>query len=86
MGLISRTLGGAVGSCEVVGVRVGLCVGGRGLLHVAARSTLGDGLVSGTLGPGAAGIRGRSTLGDGVTAVGGAGVFCWSNGRRILRS
>ena len=86
MGLTSRTLGGAVGSCEVVGIRVGLCIGGGGLLRVAARSTLGDGLVSGTLGPGAAGIRGRSTLGDGVTAVRGAGVFCWSDGRRILRS
>jgi hypothetical protein len=29
MGLTSRRLGGAVGSCEVVGVRVGLCVGGE---------------------------------------------------------
>ncbi len=75
-----------MGSCEVVGVRVGLCVGGGGLLHAAARSTLGDGLVAGTLGSGAAGIRGRSTLGDGVTVVGGAGVFFWSNGTRILRS
>ena len=65
MGLTSRTLGGAVGSCEVVGVRVGLCVGGGGLLRVAARSTLGDGLVASTLGSGVAGIRGRSTLGDG---------------------
>jgi len=75
-----------VGSCEVVGVRVGLCVGGGGLLRAAARSTLGDGLVAGTLSSGAAGIRGRSTLGDGVTVVGGAGVFCWSDGTRILRS
>ena len=86
MGLTSRTFGGAVGSCEVVGVRVGLCVGGGGLLRAAARSTLGDGLVVGTLGSGAAGICGRSTLGDGVTVVGGAGVVCWSNGRRISRS
>ena len=75
-----------MGSCEVVGVRVGLCVGGGGLLCVAARSTRGDGLVAGTLGSGAAGIRGRSTLGDGVTVVGGAGVVCWSDGRRISRS
>ena len=75
-----------MGSCEVVGVRVGLCVGGGGLLRAAARSTLGDGLVAGTLGSGAAGIRGRSTLGDGVTGVGGAGIFCWSDGRRISRS
>ena len=86
MGLTSHTLGGAVGSCEVVGVRVGLCVGGGGLLRAATRSTLGDGLVAGTLGSGAAGIRGRSTLGDGVTVVGGAGIFCWSDGTRILRS
>ena len=86
MGLTSRTLGGAVGSCEVVGVRVGLCVGGGGLLRAAARSTLGDGLVVGTLGSGVAGIRGWSTLGDGVTVVGGAGVVCWSDGRRISRS
>jgi hypothetical protein len=53
---------------------------------VAARSTLGDGLVVGTLGSGAAGIHGRSTLGVGVTVVGGTGVFCQSDGRRILRS
>jgi hypothetical protein len=111
MGLTSRTLGGVVGSCEVVGARVGFCVGGGaywyssmragthlvgirvglrvgggGLLRVVARSTLGDGLVAGTLGSGAAGIRGRSTLGDGATVVGSAGVFCWSDGRRILRS
>jgi hypothetical protein len=75
-----------VGSCEVVGVQVGLCIGGGGLLRATARSTLGDGLVAGTLGSGAAGIRGRSTLSDGVTVVGGAVVFCWSDGRRILRS
>ena len=75
-----------MGSCEVVGVRVGLCVGGGGLLRAAARSTLGDGLVAGTLGSGTVGIRGRSTLGDDVTVVGGACVFCWNNGRRILRS
>ena len=60
-------------------------VGGGGLSRAAARSTLGA-LAAGTLGSGAAGIRGRSTLGAGVTVVGGAGVFCWSDGRRILRS
>ncbi len=86
MGFTSRTFGGAVGSCEVVGVRVVLCVGSGGLLRAAARSTRGDGLVAGTLGSGVAGIRGRSTLGDGVTVLGGSGVFCWSDGRRILRS
>jgi len=86
MGLTSRTLGGAVGSCEVVGIRVGLCVGGGGLLRAAARSTLGDGLVAGTLGSCVVGIRGRSTLGDGVTVVGGTGLFFWRDGRRILHS
>ena len=86
MGLTSRTLSGAVVSCEVVGVRVGLCVGGGGLLRAAARSTLGDGLVAGTLGSCAAGIHGRSTLGDGVTVVGGASLFFWRDGRRILHS
>ena len=75
-----------MGSCEVVDVRFGLCVGGGGLLHAAARSTLGDGLVAGTLGSCAAGIHGRSTLGDGVTVGGGAGLFSWSDGRRILCS
>ena len=106
MGLTSRTVGGAVGPCDVVGVRVGLCIGGGGLLRAAARSTLGDGpvvggeglsraaarstlgdgLVVGTLGSGAADIRGRSTLGDGVMVVGGTGMFCWSDGSRMLRS
>ena len=73
-------------SCEVVGVRVGLYFGGGGLLCAAASSTLGDGLVAGTLGSCAAGIRGQSTLGDGVTVVRCAGLFSWSDGRRILRS
>ncbi len=58
----------------------------RGLSCVAARSTLGA-LAAGTLGSGAAGIRGRSTLGDGVmVVVGGAGIFCRSDGRRISHS
>ena len=70
----------------MVGVRVGLCVGGGGLLRAAARRTLGDGLVAGTLGSCVVGIRGRSTLGDGVTVVGGTGIFCWNVGRRISRS
>ena len=95
-----------MGSCEVVGVRVGRCVlvricsslldvvGVGGVLRAVARSTLGV-LAAGTLGSGAAGIRGRSTLGDGVTVVGGdgvmvvvggAGIFCRSDGRRISRS
>ncbi len=74
-------LASAVGSFEVVGVRVGLCMGGRGLLRATARSTLGDGIVVCTLGSGVVGNRGRSTLGDGVLVVGGLSV-----GRRILWS
>jgi len=60
-------------------------VGVGGVLRAVARSTLGV-LAAGTLGSGAAGIRGRSTLGDGVTVVGGAGIICLSDGRRISRS
>ena len=86
MGRTSLTLVGAVGSFEVVGVRVGLGMGGGGILRVTARSTLGDGLVVGTLIYGIAGNRGQSTLGDGVRGVGGSDTFCWSVGRRILWS
>jgi hypothetical protein len=86
MGCTSRTLVGTVGSFEVVGVRVGLGMGGGGLLRVTAHSTLGDGLLVGALVSGVAGNRGRSTLGDGVLVVGGGDEFCWSVGRRILRS
>ncbi len=50
------------------------------------RSTLGDGLVVGTLISGVAGNRGRSTLGDGVSVVGGGEAFFWSVVRRILQS
>ncbi len=86
MGRTSRTLVGAVGSYEVVGVRVGLGMGGGGILRATARSTLGDGLVVGTLVSGVAANRGRGSLGDGVQGVGGGDTFCWSVGRRILRS
>jgi hypothetical protein len=86
MGRTGRTLVGAVGSFEVVGVRVGLGMGGGRLLRATARSTLGDGLVVGTLVSGIAGNRGWSTLGDGVQGVGGGDAFCWSVGRRISQS
>ena len=86
MGRTRCTSVGVVGSFEVVGVRVGLGMGGGGLLRVTARSTLTDGLVVGTLVSGFAGNRGRSTLGDGVPVVGGGDAFCWSVDRRILRS
>ena len=86
MGHTSRTLVGAVGSFEVVGVQVGLGMGGGGLLRATARSTLGDGLVVDTLVSGIVGNRGQSTLGDGVLGVDGGCAFCWSVGRRILWS
>ncbi len=86
MGRTSRTLVGAVGSFEVVGVRVGLSMGGGRSLCATARSTLGDGLVVGTLVSGVASNRGWSTLGDGVLVVGGGGALCWSTGRRLLWS
>ena len=86
MGCTSRTLVSAVGSFEVVGVRIGLGMGSGGLLRVTAHSTLGDGLLVGTLVSGVAGNRGRSTLGDGVPVVGGGDEFFWSVGRRIFRS
>ena len=44
-------------------------MGGGGLLRATARSTLGDGLVIGTLVSG-------STLGEGVPVVGGGGALC----------
>ena len=86
MGRTSRTLVGAVGSFEVVGIQVGLGMGGGGLLRATVRSTLGDGLVVSNLVSGIAGNRGRSTLGDGVQGVGGGCASCWNVCRRILRS
>ena len=86
MGRTSHTLVCAMGSFEVVGVRVGLGMGGGGLLRATTRSTLGDGLVVGTLISGVVGNRGRSILGAGIQGVGGGCASCWSVGRRILRS
>ena len=86
MGRTSRTLVGAMGSFEVVGVRVGLSMGGGGLLRATARSPFGDGLVIGTLVSGIVGNSGRSTLSDGVQGVGGGYVSCWNIGQRILWS
>ena len=86
MGCTSHTLVGAVGSFEVVGVRVRLGIGSGGLLRATARSTLGDGFVVCTLASGIAGNRGWSTLGDGVPVVGGGDAFFWSIGIGIFWS
>jgi hypothetical protein len=85
MSRTSLTLVGTVGSFEVVGVQAGLGMGGGRLLRATVRSTLGDGLVVGTLVSGIVGNRGRCTLGDGVQGICGGCSFCWSIGRRILR-
>jgi len=76
MGRTSHTLASAVGSFEVVGARVGLCMGGAVLLRARACITLGDGLVVGTLGSGVVGNRGQSILGDGVPVEGAGDAFC----------
>ena len=60
---------GAVGSCNVVGIQVGVLVGGGAIECALVRVTLGDGPSVGTLGSGVAGDRGRSTLGDGVSVA-----------------
>ena len=86
MGRTSRTLVGAMGSFEVVGVLVGLGMGGGGLSRATVRSPLGDGLVVGTLVSGVVGNHGGSTLGAGVQGVGGGCASCWSVGQRMLRS
>jgi hypothetical protein len=55
-----------VGSCDVLGVWVGLHVGGGAMLRALAWITLGDGPGLGTLGSGVVGNRGHSNLSDGV--------------------
>ena len=76
----------AVGSCDVVGIRDGLCVDGGAILHAFACITLGDGPGFGTLGSGMVGNHGRSTLGDGVSVVIGFVVPWWRVERRISLS
>ncbi len=59
---------GVVGSCDVVGIQVGLHGGGGAMLHALGHVTLGDGSGIGTLSSGmvVVGNRGLSTLGDGL--------------------
>jgi hypothetical protein len=73
---------GAVGSCDVVGIWDGLCVGGRAMLRALMRITFGDGLNIGTLGSRVVGNLGRSTLVDGASVASGF-VLWWRVGRRI---
>ncbi len=73
---------GAVGSCDAVGVQVGLHVGEEAILCELACITLGDGPGIGTLGFGVVGNHGCSTLGDGVSVASGFVVPGWSVGRR----
>jgi hypothetical protein len=68
-GCKSQMFAGAVGSCNVVGIQVGVIVGGGAIKHALARVTLGDGPSVGTLGSGMAGDLGCSTLGDGVSVA-----------------
>jgi hypothetical protein len=77
---------GAVGSCNVVGVLVGVLVGGGEVERALARVILGDGPSVGTLGSGVVGNPGHNTLGDGVSVGIGFDVPWWSTGRRISRS
>jgi hypothetical protein len=74
---------GAVGSCNVVGIWVGVRVGWEATVHALVRITLGDGLIVGTLDFGVVGNCGRSALGDGVSVVIGYVVPWWRVGRGI---
>ena len=72
---------GALGSCNVVGIQIGVLVGGGAIEHALARVTLSDGPSIGTLGSGVVGDRGHSSLGDGVSVAIGFDVPWWRTGR-----
>jgi hypothetical protein len=67
---------GAVGSCDVVGVWIGLRVGGGAMLRVLACITLDEGPGVGTLGSSVVSNCGHSTLGDGLLVASGFVVPC----------
>ncbi len=74
---------GTVGSCNMIGIQVGVLVGGGVTVRALARVTLGDGPNVGTLGSGVVGDGGRSTLGDGMSVAIGFVVPWWRVVRRI---
>ncbi len=76
----------AVGSCDVVDIRVGLHVDEGAILRELACITLGDGPGIGTLGSSGVGNHGCSTLGDGVSMASGFVDPGWSIGRIISYS
>jgi hypothetical protein len=82
----SRMFEGATGSCDVVGIQIGMCIGGGATVRALACITLGDGPGIGTLGFSMVGDGGCSTLGDEVTVALGFIVPWWRIGRRTLRS
>ncbi len=84
-GCKSQMFAGAMGSCDVVGIQVGVLVGGGARERALACVTLDDGPSVGTLGLNLAGNCGRSTLGDDVSVAIGFDLLWWRAGRRILR-
>jgi hypothetical protein len=76
----------AVGSCDVVGVQVGLLLGGGAIERALVRVTLSDEPSVGPLGSSVAGNYGHSTLGDSMSVVIGFDVPWWRTGRRISLS
>ncbi len=85
IGCKSWMFAGALGSCNVVGIQIGVLVGGGAIEHALACVTLSDGPSVGTLGSGVVGDRGRSSLSDGVSVAIGFDVPWWRTGRRISR-
>ncbi len=77
-----------MGSCDVVGIRDGMLIGGGAIFLALACVTLSDVLGVCTLGScaGVVGNRGCSTLGAGVSVASGFVVPWLSIGRRISRS
>ncbi len=76
----SQMFAGAVGSCNVVGVLIGVLVSGGAIEHALACVILGDGPSVSTLGSGVASDRGRSTLGNGISVAIGFDVPRWRTG------
>jgi hypothetical protein len=77
---------GAIASCNVVGIQVGVHIGGGEIVYALARVTLGDGPGIGTLGSGVVGNHGCSTLGDSVSVAIGFDLALGRIGRRLSHS